>query len=271
MQSELASWDDNGETLVRRILSPYVQTINDAIEASWKKYLDIDDEVRYPWEPRTRANVVNNYICYEIKHRFANITGISIIECHGFLVLNFFDLVLLRFKMLDKNYRAGNILTRQQRDYDDLLELPNLPQKAIRVIAGYLLDKTQTQIRDILVTRPFHRKVVWKYPIFNKNISIIQPTLTIENDIGEDDISSKRTIKPKKLKEPGIGHLGGVDELSKKETEPKKPQEPEKTNRANKPSRRTIKPKKLKEPGRDNINKVPEKLEEPGEDDGTAS
>ncbi len=197
MQSELL-WDDNGESLVKSTLKSYVQSISDAIKESWQKYLDIEPDKRYPWDSKTRANVVNNYICHEIRHRFDNISGVSINDHCGFLVLNFCDTVLLRFKMLDKNRRAGNIQTKQQNDYDRLSELPHLPPKAIRVVAGYQLDQMETQIKDILITRPICGKILWYYPILSETFSTIQPTLAIK-DAPKEQLSKKRIIRPKKL------------------------------------------------------------------------
>ncbi|GHO52907.1 hypothetical protein [Ktedonobacter robiniae] len=202
MQPSIA-WDDNGEALVWNLLKPHVPVINDAIKASWIKYLDINIEKRFPFDARTRANIVNNYICHEIRHRFADIPGVTITEHLGFLVLNFSDLVLSRFKILDRNLRAGNVWTKRQRDYDDLLELPDLPPKAIRVTIGYQLDRSETEIKNILVTRPAHRKIAWHFSILNENISTIQPTLTLPNEVMQPDQSDKkRRVKPKDPKQP---------------------------------------------------------------------
>jgi hypothetical protein len=65
----------------------------------------------------------------------------------------------MRFKKLNKFYRASNIATYQQEVYNLQMELPNIPDSAARITAGYLLDKIhQADMKDICVVFPVGSK-----------------------------------------------------------------------------------------------------------------
>lgn len=249
MQLGLAWDDDHGEDLVRNMLKPHAQVIADAILTSWKKYMELPNEKTFSWIPRTRANVVHDYICHEIRHKFDSIPGISIIEDPGFLILNFSDIVLLRFKLLDRNLRARNIQTKQQKYYDNQSELPNLPPKAYRVIAGYQLDKAQVAVKDILIVRSIRKRTVWSYSILNDNVSSLR--LPLAMDDVETEQPPRRRVKPKNLEK--LDDSKELENLEKPDGG-KGPEDLEKLDngKENKPKRsqkRRIKPKNLEEPG----------------------
>lgn len=250
MQLGLAWDDDHGEDLVRNMLKPHTQVIADAILTSWKKYMEVPDEKRFPWISRTRANVVHDYICHEIRHKFDGVQGISIIEDTQFLILNFSDIVLVRFKLLDKNLRAGNIQTKQQRDYDNQLELPNLPPKAYRVIAGYQLDKAQVAVKDILIVRPVRKRTVWSYSILNENISALHLPFTKDDNI-ETEQPQKRRVKPKNPgKSADSKELDKSEKLdNNKELDNLEKLDDSKENKSKRAQKRRIKPKNLEKPG----------------------
>lgn len=246
------AWDNNGESFVRSVLQPHNQNIKNTIIAAWKKYLNMPEDNRFPLNTRARANVINSYICFEIQHHtFIDTPGISIIEKSNFLVLNFSDLVLLRFKLLDKNYRARNIQTQLQRDYDNLAELPNFPAKAIRVIAGYQLDKAEKAIKDILIIRPISRKNVWRYSIFDENVSMLQ--LTLPNEATNDQ-SPKRIIKPKNLEKLDESNNIANDQSPNGIIKPKSQEKLDEDNsvKDKQPHKRIIKPKSQKKSYEDN-------------------
>jgi hypothetical protein len=273
-------WDDNGESFVRSILQPHNENIKDTITAAWKRYLSMPEENRFPLNPRARANVVNSYICHEIEHHtFIDVPGVSIIENTNFPVLNFSNLVLLRFKFLDRNYRPRNIQTQLQRDYDNLVELPNFPAKAIRVVAGYQLDRAEQAIKDIPIIRSICGKNVWRYSIFSDNASILQ--LTLPNEATDDQLP-KRIIKPKNLEKLDENNDIANDPAPKEIVKPKIQKKSEGDNSAKdkQPRKRIIKPKNLEK--LDENNDIandpapkraikPTNQEKPGEENDTAS
>lgn len=207
----LKNWlqDENAEmVLVHKILEPHELNITEAFKVAWQAWQALcqsqSELLRRPLGARTRANFINDHICHEIKQRFNDMPGVSIAEHMGFLILNFSNLVLLRFKMLNDARQASNIQTQRQKDYDNQLELPDLPPKAIRIVAGYQLDRvTQTQISDILITRPVRKNVLWHYSILKDGVATLQSSLLAEEQPSQTAQPEKRRVKAKKLKDMG--------------------------------------------------------------------
>lgn len=200
--------DENFEMkFVQKVLEPHEAIIVKAIMQAWQswEYLkQIDDGNLFkPLEARTRASFIHDLIRDAIKQKFENVSGVSTAEHLGFFILNFSNLVLLRFKMLDSYLQASNIPTQRQQDYDNQQELPDLPQAAIRAIAGYQLDRSQTKISDILITRPVGKNIRWNYSLLNSGVYTLQPSLVENNHPSQVSQPEKRRVKAKKLKDLG--------------------------------------------------------------------
>ncbi len=191
--------DEEEKSFVRDIIQIYEEKLVEAVSEAWQSYQSIDPAMSYAWSSRSRASIVNDNICLEVRRRFEAIPGVTIMDHTGFLILNFQDLVLVRFKMLDKRLRAANYPTKQQKNYDDQLELSGLPPKAIRVVVGYQLDRTQTQLRGILITRPIRNNVRWSYSILNAADIVVQHPLVVEEASVVADQPAKHRVKAKKL------------------------------------------------------------------------
>ena len=99
-------------------------------------------------------------------------------------MLNIENLLLMRFKKLNKFYRASNIATYQQEVYNLQMELPNIPDSAARITAGYLLDKIhQADMKDICVVFPVGSKgknILWSFSILGTNVEAVQPEMEFE-------------------------------------------------------------------------------------------
>jgi hypothetical protein len=71
------------------------------------------------------------------------------------------DFAVLRFKKQDEDGKSKNYPTKQAKDYDRGLPLPNLPPPAVRLSVGYLLDATGTEFIRTQVARPLAKIVDW--------------------------------------------------------------------------------------------------------------
>jgi len=69
--------------------------------------------------------------------------------------------VLVRLKKTDEDGRSRNYPTRQDRAYDRGASLPGLPDPAVRVTVGYLLNPTQTEIVRVQVSKPRGKEIDW--------------------------------------------------------------------------------------------------------------
>ena len=86
----------------------------------------------------------------------------NFIDVRGLRVLNFQDRFVLRVgKKLDAEGRHRNYPTQQQRDFDDQLPLPELPEAAIRLTCGYEPDPSFTSLNRVIVACPMGRGIEW--------------------------------------------------------------------------------------------------------------
>jgi hypothetical protein len=164
----------------QELLEPHLPRLKEIFVTAWTKFGQIPTELSYSITPRSRACIVSDYICHEVRHKFDNVVGVSITDYPDFLVLNFYNLLLMRFKMLDECLRTSNVLTYRQKTYNDQdkqLELPSMPPLATRVVAGYQLDRVQANIKDALITCPHKNSIVWSFSFFGDEPGASQQVL----------------------------------------------------------------------------------------------
>jgi hypothetical protein len=110
---------------------------------------------------RTAANCVYDHSFHNLRERLEGEPGCHFLNVRGLEVLNYFDLALLRLKKVNGAGRARNLLTRQQRDYDNQKPLPNLPPEAARLVIGYQPDAAFSAIERVIVSRPLRKTIQW--------------------------------------------------------------------------------------------------------------
>lgn len=62
--------------------------------------------------------------------------------------------VVIRLKKMDEDGKTRNYPTKQAKDYDAQLQLPELPLPPVRLAAGYWLDATGQMINRVQIARP---------------------------------------------------------------------------------------------------------------------
>jgi hypothetical protein len=90
---------------------------------------------------------VRSHMLQEVIARFDSRPGFTILVLRGLALLNYQDQIVLRFKKVDGEGRHQNYQTKQQKDFDDQLELPEIPPAAT--------------IRRIIVSRPWGKSMMW--------------------------------------------------------------------------------------------------------------
>jgi hypothetical protein len=90
----------------------------------------------------------------EAERRFTGRRGIVPKDIRGMKVWLFEDKAVLRLKKLDEDGRSRNYPTPQQRKFDRGATLPGLPPEAVRISAGYVLNKAATEIDWVMISRP---------------------------------------------------------------------------------------------------------------------
>lgn len=133
----------------------------------WREMGDKDPSIRYDLGNRSRATIVNDFICKEIQRRFAVIPGTNQLRVHGINALDLGNGIVTRIKKVDNHYRSSNIRTQHNERYMLQLSLPDLPPEATRLIVGYQLNDLETEIKDIVVTCPDGRRLLWYYSLLD--------------------------------------------------------------------------------------------------------
>jgi len=159
---------ESAETL----LKPYLETIRDCIKAGWDAWISFGSlapDLRAPLSKRSRATFVYDHIVYNIQAKFYKNPRVGLLQKAGFLNLEIDGgseaRAILRIKKLDRKNRARNYPTNQQVLFSMQLNLPGWPKDATRLIAGYKLDLTETEIHEYLVTLPIGSNVEWFFEI----------------------------------------------------------------------------------------------------------
>ena len=97
----------------------------------------------------------------EAIRRWTDRRGIVPRDVRGRKVWIIGDAVVIRLKKTDEDGRSRNYPTKQDKDYDRGVSLPGLPEPAVRLTVGYLLNPTQTEVLRVQVAKPDGREIEW--------------------------------------------------------------------------------------------------------------
>lgn len=152
-----------------RILEPHIPAFNDCWNRAWSKWLLIgqaapDGSIAVALDRRSQAATLYALMVWELEHHFANVPGVTTSKKGGFLTVNFKDVLLLRFKKVDKQLRSHNIMTRQQTLFRLQLVLPGFPD-VTRADLGYQLDKLRINLQNLVVVCHTGDELEWSLPV----------------------------------------------------------------------------------------------------------
>ena len=108
---------------------------------------------------RAQAACTYSHMLAEADRRFVGRPGVRSLDVRGLKVWLFEDAdVVVRLKKMDEDGRTRNYPTKQARDFDLQMDLPELPSPPLRLAAGYWLDETGTQFVRAQIAMPLGRK-----------------------------------------------------------------------------------------------------------------
>jgi hypothetical protein len=144
-------------------LSPILTTVHGILQESVAHYFSdaYTDAARVDHDNRAVANCIYSHAEKRMMAAAEVVDGVVPIRLRGLVVLNYRDKVLTRFKKVNGNGRHSNYLTKQQLAYDDQLTLPGIPDAARRLTVGYELDAEGLGLKQIMITRPMGRSILW--------------------------------------------------------------------------------------------------------------
>src|SRR5882724_6473290 len=111
--------------------------------------------------PRSRASIVSDLMVFQARKEF-DAPGIKPIELAHPHTRTLFEIdrkILLRLKMMDETGRTRNVPTKFIKDYEFDRELPGIPPRPHRMTLGYVLNRMQTGVSQVIVASHIRSKL----------------------------------------------------------------------------------------------------------------
>jgi hypothetical protein len=135
------------------ILSPYADELVGCIQTGWGNYhSEVTPAGRSKLEPRTRANIVNDFARDHALATFSGRPDLHTCTDLGFFKLYVADRLVLRIKKLGPDLLVANVQTDQQRDWYNNEPVRGIPTDHLRLNLGYRLTPAADAIADVLIT-----------------------------------------------------------------------------------------------------------------------
>jgi hypothetical protein len=155
------------------VLNPYKPKLQRVIYDAWAEWERIPDEHRSKLNARARANCLYAFMVHYARVYFADEPEVTLLERRGLFLIGIANRITIRFKKLRHGKKTSNIMTHQQINFNLQLDLPGIP-KAVRLTVGYILDVTQTRIKDVVVTLFQGRQLEWDFSINPQVATVVQ-------------------------------------------------------------------------------------------------
>jgi hypothetical protein len=164
----------DSEGNAKRVLAPLHEMIRKIIDSAFEKWNALPDETKSDMNrfPRTRANVLWSLIVGEASRMFMSVGEIEEsgeeeqqrVQTVTYTVRLNDIIVVFRFKKMSISGETRNVMTARQLNFISQLEMPGLPDEAIRVSIGYVENETATGALHVLVKHE-DRDDEWTYEI----------------------------------------------------------------------------------------------------------
>ena len=131
------------------LLEPHLPTIDKVVRDAWAGWMASSHPSN--WTKRGRANFMWEEINTKAKQEFASGDAIKPMSINN-SCLYMLDKLAFRFKKLNENGLTCNYPTQASLDFHAQSEpLPGIPEVA-RLEVGYLLNKIQTKIEEVVIS-----------------------------------------------------------------------------------------------------------------------
>jgi hypothetical protein len=140
-------------------LEPFLDDFDQITRGAHSRYRTYDPAILIEHDARAQAACTYAHMNAEAGRRFLGRSGIKELEIRGLKLWLFEETnAVVRLKKMDEDGRTRNYPTKQAEDFDRGYDLPNLPMPPVRLTAGYLLDRTNTQFERTQIARPIGSK-----------------------------------------------------------------------------------------------------------------
>lgn len=149
-----------------RLLQPHQDRLNQCFRLAWdrwQEWLKELDGSPADVSPRSRANVLYDFIKAEAVSQFLGVEHVRVRQERGFLVIQIHDRVALRFKKFrGRKLKTSSIRTGQAMAFQgQTLEFANEVEPMTHLVAGYLLDKFELGIKELAITCTLDGEHLW--------------------------------------------------------------------------------------------------------------
>ncbi len=146
-----------------------------AVSQSWKDHLAL----RQDWTPRTRANVLSDFMIRNADSCFARLDGVTRILHNEMVMFVVDDALVLRLKKHDRrDYATANYPTRAQMQIDRDGQLAQMPSREV-VTVGYTLDAAEAGIEQIVAARHIAQELEWVIDLRDLAAGVVAPTTPV--------------------------------------------------------------------------------------------
>ena len=147
----------------QELLNPYVDYLYSWPTEAWDKYhRSTPRELLVEYSARTRASAVHDLIVANARaDEMSDLMVFNYRKMKGVLIAG---RLVTRFKKLSEDGKSCSIATKQVRDFRQQRSLPGFPSTH-NLELGYVLNDSQTEIVEVLVTQPSGKGVAWTLSI----------------------------------------------------------------------------------------------------------
>jgi hypothetical protein len=158
------------------ILSPFYKTLTGSVEKGIKDfntYLNFSSSqllIRHVNVPAAKSMIIWNYIINHVKNDFDGVENIQSIVYKRVFGLLIYDRIFLRFKKIDKKGNSENVDTRNAELFNSQGELKNFPEKPVLLKLGWIMNPTNTDIKDLFIVCPRNpSRIHWRINIYDQS------------------------------------------------------------------------------------------------------
>ncbi|MBK8133657.1 MAG: hypothetical protein IPK48_13485 [Gammaproteobacteria bacterium] len=163
------------EQAVRAVLAKYETLICKAVHGGWEDWRALPLGGRLLFPARSRACLVYDFIVQRATAAFTDDQAVRVLRRDETAKFVFTDSVVLRFKKANDKGLGSNIQTQATLGFvDQQYELPGLPN-VHKVEVVYVLNRLQTQIKQVLVAARDGNVCLWNYVLAHEATAEIIP------------------------------------------------------------------------------------------------
>lgn len=177
---------------LEQALIPYISLLQTAVSFGWDQWQHKYKADRGILSRRSRASIVRDHMVYKATELVSQHPELRCITYRGRYFVVISDKVLVQFKKLNGKRLTSNPVTKQSSSIESQIPLAGMPENAIYVQAGYILDVSESDLAEMCVTYQFGRNVLW----FLNLSQIAMPMLT-PGDAPSSPLRERRDIRSK--------------------------------------------------------------------------